>query len=426
MKTFSYCLVTHIAGIVLCTAGGIYSAQHQLLFCTILCVLACIGLACSLYRIHTRQIRMLQRTVDCLKRKDLNSIVCPAFKDRNIARLASDLTDVVRELRTGIVNEEAKYQYYVNLLERVDTAVVVCDREGRTEWMNRAATELLGDTPVLPDDIAQAISGGKQVIHRDGNPVGKDLALSASRLVIKGKERRIICLNNIHSALEKTEMEAWQKLIRVLTHEIMNSITPIISLSDTLCERSRELSHDEHTQAAISQGLSIIHRRCKGLMEFVENYRKLTRIAAPVKTKIGVDAFFRDLKGLSAQPFITFRTAAEGMYWHADRAQMEQVFLNIIKNATEACKEKENPQIEVEAQYTPDGKSIRFTISDNGEGILPEVKERIFVPFFTTKPNGSGIGLSLCKQIITLHEGHIYVESETGKGTRFTILLGKE
>ena len=398
MKTFSYCLVTHIAGIVLCTAGGVYSAQHQLLFCTILCVLACIGLACSLYRIHTRQIRMLQRTVDCLKRKDLNSIVCPAFKDRNIARLASDLTDVVRELRTGIVNEEAKYQYYVNLLERVDTAVVVCDREGRTEWMNRAATELLGDTPVLPDDIAQAISGGKQVIHRDGNPVGKDLALSASRLVIKGKERRIICLNNIHSALEKTEMEAWQKLIRVLTHEIMNSITPIISLSDTLCERSRELSHDEHTQAAISQGLSIIHRRCKGL----------------------------DLKGLSAQPFITFRTAAEGMYWHADRAQMEQVFLNILKNATEACKEKENPQVEAEAQYTPDGKSIRFTISDNGEGILPEVKERIFVPFFTTKPKGSGIGLSLCKQIITLHEGHIYVESETGKGTRFTIQLGKE
>ena len=161
-------------------------------------------------------------------------------------------------------------------------------------------------------------------------------------------------------------------------------------------------------------------------MEFVENYRKLTRIAAPVKTKIGVDAFFRDLKGLSAQPFITFRTAAEGMYWHADRAQMEQVFLNIIKNATEACKEKENPQVEAEAQYTPDGKSIRFTISDNGEGILPEVKERIFVPFFTTKPNGSGIGLSLCKQIITLHEGHIYVESETGKGTRFTIQLGKE
>lgn len=214
-------------------------------------------------------------------------------------------------------------------------------------------------------------------------------------------------------------MEAWQKLIRVLTHEIMNSITPIISLSDTLSERSREYPQSEHTRTSISQGLDIIHRRCKGLMEFVENYRKLTRISPPVKTCIEVDAFFDDLKGLVAETYIRFRIAQKGMTWNADRPQMEQVFLNLLKNAREACSKQPQPEVEVCAEPLANG--IRFTVSDNGEGILPEVKERIFVPFFTTKPNGSGIGLSLCRQIVSLHGGRIYVESAPGKGSRFIV-----
>ena len=195
-------------------------------------------------------------------------------------------------------------------------------------------------------------------------------------------------------------MEAWQKLIRVLTHEIMNSITPIISLSDTLSERSREYPQSEHTRTSISQGLDIIHRRCKGLMEFVENYRKLTRVSPPVKTCIEVDAFFEDLKGLVAEHYVRFRVAKEGMVWNADRPQMEQVFLNLLKNAREACSRRPSPEVEVVAE--PMANGIRF---------------------LTTKPNGSGIGLSLCRQVVSLHGGRIYVESELDKGTRFVMEL---
>ena len=247
-----------------------------------------------------------------------------------------------------------------------------------------------------------------------------DLALSQNRMLVQGRECRIISLKNLHGTLNRTEMEAWQKLIRVLTHEIMNSITPIISLSDTLCERSNEGPLSESAQQTLQQGLGIIHRRCKGLMEFVQNYRKLTRIAPPVKTPIEVSAFLKDLQRLVGGTDIRFTDdTPAGCVWHADRAQMEQVFLNLLKNAREACRNRTAPEIIVRASKQK--KRIVFTIKDNGEGILPEVRERIFVPFFTTKPNGSGIGLSLCRQIVTLHDGSILVHSEPDRGSEFVL-----
>lgn len=212
-------------------------------------------------------------------------------------------------------------------------------------------------------------------------------------------------------------MEAWQKLIRVLTHEIMNSITPVISLSETLSKRCKADPDDVRNRSYIQHGVNVIHRRSKGLLDFVENYRRLTRIAFPVKTRILVKDFFSDLGRLCPEPSIRFRLPDEPLEWLADRAQMEQVFLNLLKNACEACAEKPNPEIIVAAQR--EGNELVFTVRDNGIGVLPEVIDRVFVPFFTTKPSGSGIGLSICKQIITLHGGHISVESENGKGSCF-------
>ncbi len=418
-KNFSYCLLTHILALVACITAGIYSLLHGLLFSGFACTLISVGICISLYRIQRRTVENLKKTIACLQRNDLSGIVPPAFNDKEIRELSAELTEVIRKLKENLVNEEAKYQYYENLLNNVDTAVIVCNGDGRIDWMNKTSLRLLDDTAKIPPEVMEAVRQNSQVVRLHGNTSDLELAVSSAQITIKGKERNIVTLKNIHSALEKTEMEAWQKLIRVLTHEIMNSITPIISLSDTLSERSREYPQSEHTRTSISQGLDIIHRRCKGLMEFVENYRKLTRISPPVKTCIEVDAFFDDLKGLVAETYIRFRIAQKGMTWNADRPQMEQVFLNLLKNAREACSKQPQPEVEVCAEPLANG--IRFTVSDNGEGILPEVKERIFVPFFTTKPNGSGIGLSLCRQIVSLHGGRIYVESAPGKGSRFIV-----
>lgn len=219
--------------------------------------------------------------------------------------------------------------------------------------------------------------------------------------------------------LERNEMEAWQKLIRVLTHEIMNSITPIISLSETLSER--EVS--EKNYSVMRQGMQTIHRRSKGLLEFVENYRKLTRLPAPVRRPVSVRELLQDLQKLFPETYIHIELPETDRTLQIDRAQIEQVLINLLKNAKEACGKKASLRIEVKMQPVFSWQCL-ITVSDNGDGILPEVQDKIFVPFFTTKPSGSGIGLSLCKQIMNRHGGNITVQSAVGKGSCFTLLFG--
>ena len=219
--------------------------------------------------------------------------------------------------------------------------------------------------------------------------------------------------------LERNEMEAWQKLIRVLTHEIMNSITPFISLSETLSER--EVS--EKNYPVMRQGMQTIHRRSKGLLEFVENYRKLTRLPAPVRRPVAVHELLQDLQKLFSEEYIRIELPEIDRILQIDRTQIEQVLINLIKNAKEACSRKEHPLIEVKMLPALSWQCL-ITVSDNGEGILPEVQDKIFVPFFTTKPSGSGIGLSLCKQVMNRHGGNITVQSAVGKGSCFTLLFG--
>lgn len=215
--------------------------------------------------------------------------------------------------------------------------------------------------------------------------------------------------------MEANEIESWQKLIRVMGHEIMNSITPIISLSETLSTREVEYSR-------MQQGMQVIHKRSKGLLEFVENYRRITRIPAPVKEKVTLAELFNGIAELIPNDYISFAQPATQISIKADRTQMEQVLINIIKNAIEACAEVPSPQIQVKSSVSETG-AVSITVSDNGPGILPNVLDKIFIPFFTTKENGSGIGLSLCKQIMHLHGGNITARSTPEQGSEFTLFF---
>ena len=222
--------------------------------------------------------------------------------------------------------------------------------------------------------------------------------------------------------LHRKEYESWDKLMHVLTHEIMNSITPIISLSETLSERGIPESLGEKEYSAMLQAMQTIHRRSKGLLGFVENYRRLTRIPIPVRTKVSVAELFMDLKKLFPEEYIHFEMPASDLFLYVDRAQIEQVLINLLKNARETCERKIDKEIQIKF-FSKDNPTL--TISDNGEGILTDVLDKIFVPFFTTKTSGSGIGLSLCKQIMTLHDGSINVKSEIGKGSCFILTFPK-
>ena len=420
MKSYFFYLTFHIAGIIICSILGVYLGNHHLWFSMAGCLVLLSLLAINLYRMQIKQTKMLQRIVECVQSQSLSEKIHAPFETQAITQIANQLNTLLQSQKEKMQKEESRFLYYNQLLQEVDTALIVTDNKGIIEWYNHSAENLFGQQMYLPECIHQGIVAGHDVIHYEKDSRQMDLALSQNRMLVQGRECRIISLKNLHGTLNRTEMEAWQKLIRVLTHEIMNSITPIISLSDTLCERSSEGQLSESAQQTLQQGLGIIHRRCKGLMEFVQNYRKLTRIAPPVKVPIGINAFLKDLQRLVGGTDIRFTDdTPAGSVWHADRGQMEQVFLNLLKNAREACRNCPEPEIIVHANKQKE--RIIFTIKDNGEGILPEVRERIFVPFFTTKPNGSGIGLSLCRQIITLHDGSILVHSEPGSGSEFVL-----
>ena len=213
--------------------------------------------------------------------------------------------------------------------------------------------------------------------------------------------------------MEANEIESWQKLIRVMGHEIMNSITPIISLSETLSTREVEYSQ-------MQKGMQVIHKRSKGLLEFVENYRRITRIPAPIKEKVCLADLFNCIAELIPNDYISFAQPAPQISIKIDRNQIEQVLINIIKNAIEACEYIDSPKIQIESFVSNSG-TVSILVSDNGPGILPDVMDKIFIPFFTTKEHGSGIGLSLCKQIMHLHGGNIVASSIPNKGSIFTI-----
>ena len=220
----------------------------------------------------------------------------------------------------------------------------------------------------------------------------------------------------------EAETEAWQKLIRVLTHEIMNSLAPIISLSETVTERVAEQGMTEENGKIMQEAMESIYRRSNGLLEFVENYRKLTRIPIPEKHSFPVHDLFDHIhRLLSDETTVHYTVSPSDMRLLADRTLMEQVLINLIKNALEATTSADNPEIRVEATLE-NGKTM-IRVSDNGKGIVPEALDRIYVPFFTTKPGGSGIGLSLSRQIVNRHDGTISVDSEPGRGSTFTIRL---
>ena len=221
------------------------------------------------------------------------------------------------------------------------------------------------------------------------------------------------------SMVEEAEAAAWQKLISVLTHEIMNSIAPIISLSETLAEREMDKEEESEEYKIMKQAMEAIHRRSVGLLSFVENYRKLTRLPQPVMQPIALKSLLKSLQQLTSSYGIafSFNVYPEQLILNADKGMVEQLLLNLLKNAKEACEGVENPAISVMAEKV--GNSIKISVSDNGQGIVAEARDKIFIPFYSTKAKGSGIGLSLCKQIVLRHGGKISLNSDNNL-TKFT------
>ena len=335
------------------------------------------------------------------------------------------------------------------MLDTINAFLIVADEQGKVHWMNRAAVDglcgfsihHLNDLQVLDETLPELMkqlkpglqkliqletktsegAAGKKALDAGNQNAGKaDFVLSVVNFFNKGFAYRLYTLQNVQPVIQKNETDAQQQLVRVLTHEIMNSLTPIISLADTLCEGVEQdtLEHDDLLMA-----LQAINRRSNGLLQFVENYRKLQRISKPQFEEVRMGDLVADLQHLYPDSIFHYEIENEDQRLLMDRSQIEQVLINLLKNAQEAVENEEIPYIRLTTHLSGNKRDFIISITDNGKGILPEVMERIFVPFFTTKTSGSGIGLSICKQIVTLHGGTITASSKPGDKTTFSVVL---
>lgn len=357
----------------------------------------------------------------------------------NSEALPRELTEAMEEAllyyKKHLQQKESQLQYFQALANHIDLSVFVYSSEtAQIEWMNQAAkiqtglnfAETIDDLaayhPELPARLRILHPGELSILQVRRQEDYSQLILSSMSFVVLNKPLTVVSMKNIRSVLENKETEAWQKLIRVLTHEIMNSMTPIVSLSELLKNKQASEEISEEDREEMNQAINTIYRRSSGLVRFVENYRKVTGIPTPVPEIIPVDRLLNSVVLLFREETDTIRILPSSSHLQviADKTLIEQILINLIKNALDATMDCPAPLIELSAGINAEGKTF-IQVKDNGTGIPADVQERIFIPFFTTKPVGSGIGLSVSRQIMYMHKGSLTVISEAGKGSRFLL-----
>ena len=339
--------------------------------------------------------------------------------------------------------KELQYQYLQNVLELVDTAILAFEPEtGDIIWINNQMKNLLNvpgiknlkrlerQLPALNEAFYTISPGGQSIIKVDILHHPHKLLLTSNNFITRERHMKLIALQNVEEALDVTETEAWNKLLRVLTHEIMNSIAPISSLANTLQDRLAQL--DSHTRISASDfkdlqdGMQTIRSRSDGLMRFSTSYRNLNKIGQISLSEFYVRDLFENLASLmqpgmnSKQISLDLILKNPNLKIEADRQLLEQLMINLLLNAIDAVKESTEKKVTIAAEKNRESQTI-IKVRDSGKGMDGQIMERIFIPFFSTKKSGSGIGLSLCKQIMLLHKGNIQVKSAPGKGTSFRL-----
>lgn len=333
--------------------------------------------------------------------------------------------------------KETQYQYLQKVLELVDTGILSYQvDDGDVIWMNESLKKLL-DLPYLKtihslekrdlllyQQVIDLTPGQRVIWNLDQNKSSIKIVLSSTSFITGDTRYKLVVFQNVNEALDETESKAWQKLLSVMTHEIMNSVAPISSLANTLQKRMKDLPIDANLAEDLELGIQTIKNRSEGLLKFTETYRNLNKINKATLEKVQVSELFGNIYRLM-QPNLKHRDIEVEIILPEplltvmiDVGLIEQVLINLILNAIDAVKNIAAPKITLSAYSDNDSKTI-IKVADNGTGMSPEVLENIFIPFFSTKKNGNGIGLNLCKQIMQVHKGTISVKSIPEQGTAF-------
>jgi two-component system nitrogen regulation sensor histidine kinase NtrY len=396
----------------------------------------------ELYRFTSQTNRKLTRFLESVRYSDFisgfaaDNKLGKSFKDLNEA-----FNEVLEAFRKARSEKEENWQYLNTVVQQVRTGILSYDHEGNVQLMNANAKRFvnvanlknINELKEKNEKLFNALNEvqlGKGVLYKTNEFL---LTIQSTEMRIRGNTVKLVTLQNIQTELQKQELEAWQNLTRVLRHEIMNSITPISSLTSTLREIldsemiKKENDYELKTDAAddLREGLATIENRSKGLIKFIDAYREYTSLPQPkiktvlLKELIEKTAQFmrQELKKTNIQ--FTSSCSSDYLTIQADAEMIEQVLINLVKNAMESLLQNPDGKIELNGKY--EDQAIIIEVIDNGPGIIPEAINRIFVPFFTTKKTGSGIGLALSRQIMQMHNGSLTVQSEPDVKTVFTL-----
>ena len=368
-----------------------------------------------------------------------------ALKNSTLKRSFIEIENSIRERQQA---QESEYQYFRNIVQHVGIGIITFDRSGNVQLYNYAAKKLLNTfysiknidllgevSPEFLETIKNLKTGGRKLIEVKIGEEIRQLSVYVIELQLHQKEFKLVSIQNIQSELDEKEMEAWRNLIRVLTHEIMNSVTPISSLSNTTHGMLSYLETDEKGNVLMDQedvddlrnSIKTIENRSEGLIRFLNEFRSLTHTPTLKLANEDVNLLLMGITQLMqnelSQAKITIHKnfADKLPLVKLDRELIEQVVINLIKNASESFEDtQEDRNIYVTSNLDIKNRVV-ISVRDNGSGIEPEALTKIFIPFFTTKKNGSGIGLSLSKEIVRKHQGNLSVQSELGTGTEFVL-----
>lgn len=399
--------------------------------------------AFSLYRYVNDTNRRLARFFESVRYSDF-AIRFSSAKEKggSFADVNRQFNEVLEAFRQTRAEKEANLLFLNTIVQHLSTGLLAFDAQMNVLVSNNAAFQLLGvyrlhhlnDLPERHKSLIQFVqhltTKGKILYQPEA---GRQLSVQGVSVNLQGRAVRLLTLQNIHPELQRKEVDAWRNLTRVLRHEIMNSVTPIVSLVETAQDIVQHDLPKNPATADLSEALDVVAARSRGLVNFVEAYRSYTSIPQPKPADIAAKqlldrvvqlavAQHKDLK-INIESFVQ----PEDLRLHADAAQMEMVLLNLVKNAREAIASGNNsssgsssPRITLRAGADSKGHPF-IEVEDNGPGIPPELLEEIFIPFFTTKSTGTGVGLSISRQIMQLHGGDIRVSSAAGSGARFVL-----
>lgn len=442
-------LVRVLLIVILSILLGYLIASGKSLRISLICLLALVILTVNLISFLNATNKKIKYFFDSVRNDDSNLFFPVDEKNMTVREIYRNMNKVNEQIQKLKIENRNQEHYFQILIEHLAIGIITFDKKGFIQHSNSTAKKLLG-TDVLThikqleridEKLYQTLNSIKPS-ERSLVPINTErgeiqLSLKATSFSTKDNAMVILSIQDIKNELDEKEVESWMKLIRVLMHEIMNSITPITSLSESLSniysESGKPVSPEQITPKVISttlQGLNVIKDQGKGLLSFVESYRKLTRIPEPEKQSFRVADLLNRLKVLydsrekGDKIKLSFSMKDPDLEIFADQNLISQVLINLIKNAKEAIENTQEGRVLVRAGTGPD-LHPEICVIDNGPGISPENIDEIFVPFFTTRQDGSGVGLSISRQIMRMHGGNLKVRSSPGKETVFCLTFNR-